>query len=186
MAKTDLPTPEELRKLLRYEPDTGKLFWRARSVALFSSTGRRSANHACALWNSRFAGKEAFTADDGGGYKSGGIFCRLHRAHRVIWALHHDEWPTHEIDHINGVKDDNRIVNLRDVSHIENSRNTRRSSNNTSGHMGVGWNKARGKWEARIKVGRQIYLGLFDVFEDAVAARKAAEIKYGFHENHGA
>ena len=185
MAKTELPTPEELRKLLRYEPDTGKLFWRERTPDMFED-GKQSADTACRQWNTRRAGKEAFTTDSGTGYRQGRIFTRAYLAHRVIWAMAHNEWPEEQIDHINGVRDDNRIENLRSVSNSENSKNQKLSSANTSGHMGVYWLPKTRKWLAQIKVnGRGLHLGHYTEKDDAVAARKAAEAKYGFHENHG-
>lgn len=94
--------------------------------------------------------------------------------------------PDEQIDHINHVRTDNRIVNLRKASNTENSRNASIGSNNTSGALGVWFEKRRNAWVAEIKVDRRkIHIGQFDAFEDAVAARKAAEVKYGFHENHG-
>ena len=184
MAKTELPTPEELRKLLRYEPDTGKLYWLERSAELFED-GKRSAEHNCAVWNGRFANKEAFTSVDGDGYKKSRIFSRDFRAHRVAWVIYYGEWP-HEIDHINGVRDDNRLENLRSVSHAENCKNQKLPSDNTSGVIGVCWYKPTRKWIAQIRAnGRQVNLGYFVKKDDAIAARKAAEVKYNFHSNHG-
>lgn len=175
-----IPSPELLRQLLHYEPETGKLFWRNRSLEMFPD--RRSAN----TWNARFAGSEAFTAVESKGYLFGSIFGAKYRAHRVIWALETGNWPVEQIDHINGARDDNRIVNLREVSNAENGRNRRRPDANTSGVVGVYWNRARGKWLTRIIIdGRQHYLGLFVDFDEAVAVRKAAEAAQGFHENHG-
>jgi len=91
-----------------------------------------------------------------------------------------------EIDHINSDGLDNRLINLRNVDHLENGKNQKMKSNNISGVTGVSWNKKRSKWHANIGIKkRKIHIGyFFDKFE-AVCARKAAEIKYGFHENHG-
>lgn len=163
MTEKTLPTPEELRKRLRYDPETGKLYW-LRGV--------------CEI-------VEAFTTRDRGGYLKSRINGRHVYAHRAIWALVRGEWPPHEVDHINGVRDDNRLVNLRCVSHAENTRNRARSSNNTTGRTGVRLQKKTGRWEARIKVdGRYIHLGTFQRIEDAVKAREKAEIRHGFHPNH--
>lgn len=108
--------------------------------------------------------------------------------HRIIWEMHNGPIPEGmEIDHINQVRTDNRIENLRLVSHQGNLKNQSMNSGNTSGHAGVSWFKRGGKWRATIKVGgRQIHIGYFASFESAVAARKAAEKQYGFHDNHGA
>lgn len=173
MTSKILPTPEYLRKRLRCEPETGKLFW-------------LDCDEKQQRWRTAWAGKEAFTALDRGGYKHGCIdFLKL-RAHRVIWAMHYGVWPSDEIDHINGVRDDNRIGNLRVVSRHENMRNAAMHKNNTSGVCGVSWSKACCKWRAHIMVDRkQIHLGVFDDVADAVAARLAAEREYGYTDRHG-
>ena len=185
MAKEDLPAPEEIRKLLRYEPDTGKLYWLERTPDTFED-GKQSAETACRRWNTRYAGKEAFATVTGEGYRQGSIFAESYLAHRVIWALQQGEWPTHEIDHINGVKNDNRIENLRAVTKGENSRNLPMRADNSSGVTGVTWHKKALKWQAQIAVnGRLLHLGRYAEKDDAVAARKAAEAKFGYHVNHG-
>jgi hypothetical protein len=104
----------------------------------------------------------------------------------VIWCHVYGEWPEKNlvIDHINGDEKDNRIQNLRLVTHSENNKNSSRPKSNTSGVIGV--HKKRGKWIAQIQENyKKITVGSFDSFEDAVKARKEAELKYGFHENHG-
>ena len=98
----------------------------------------------------------------------------------------HNSFPKNSIDHINGVKTDNRISNLRDVSAKENQRNRPLSCLNTSGYTGITWLVGAQKWRAQITLsGRSKYLGRFEKFCDAVKARKEAEVKYGFHPNHG-
>ena len=106
--------------------------------------------------------------------------------HRLAWYLTYGEIPNGEIDHINGKKDDNRIDNLRVTDRKENGRNVSKPITNSSGCVGVRWHKTAKKWNARIKIDQKdIYLGLFENFEDAVKARKEAEKKFGFHTNHG-
>lgn len=169
-------TPELCRQLLRYEPDTGRLFWRARSFDRFPDI--RSAK----IWNTRFANKEAFTARSKG-YNIGTIDYVMVKAHRVAWAIYHGEWPE-VIDHINGDPGDNRIGNLRSVSQAENMTNLSMRANNSSGVVGV--YLSDGSWVAEIKIqGRRKYLGSFKSIEDAASARKAAELEFGFHKNHG-
>ncbi|MCK9544728.1 MAG: HNH endonuclease [Novosphingobium sp.] len=183
MADKALPPPEVLRQLLRYEPETGKLFWRRRGPEWFPSQGTMKS------FNTQHAGKEAFTSVSDG-YRTSSIAYMGRafslRAHRVIWAIVHKSWPSGEIDHINGVRDDNRIENLRVVSLRENCRNQRLRKTNTSGVAGVCWDKRDMKWRSRICAdGRYISLGNFSRLEDAAKARAKAEVRYGYHPNHG-
>lgn len=176
---------ETLRQLLDYNPETGKLFWRDRPPEMFAYTGRQSQVQSSKAWNARFSGKEAF-ANNHEGYLQGKIFSKIFLAHRVIFAVVHDRWPNNEIDHINGVGTDNRISNIREVDHNINCQNRPMTCLNTSGIVGVTWAETNQKWTAQIKINRKnIYLGQFNKIEDAITARKAASIKYGFHPNHG-
>lgn len=185
MADKALPCPTLLRQLLRYDPETGKLFWKRRSPALFKDSPTRTAAHKCANWNAAYDGKEAFTAKSHG-YPTGAINNQLIKAHRVIWAITHGAWPKGQIDHINGVRWDNRIANLRDVSLTENLRNMPLQKNNTSGVVGVLWYKQTSRWQAQIShEGKSIHLGFYRGIEEASAARRAAEIVLGYHKNHG-
>jgi len=179
-----LPPPELLRKLLRYEPETGDLFWMARTPDAFSCP-RRIQSWECNRWNSRHAGKEAL-ASHNNGYKSGSLLGSWCLSHRAIWALVYGEWPEQDIDHINHIRDDNRLVNLRAVSRKENTRNQVLRRTNKSGVMGVHWDNARTKWISRISSGgKRLNLGAFDNKEDAVMVRMNAEISLGYHANHG-
>ena len=181
----ELPSPELLRKLLRYEPDTGKLYWRKRTPDMFKS-GKFSSECICASWNKRYANRLALASKNNWGYLIGRISDRLYKSHRVIWAIFYGDWPDEHIDHINGIRDDNRIVNLRSVSNAENGMNTKLPATNTSGACGVFWHKKNEKWIAQINVnGRRKHIGSFADKNDAIVARKNAEIKYGYHENHG-
>lgn len=177
-----LPSKEELDKLLRYEPLTGLLFWRRREESTFVNIGSHSLAHTCAKWNGRFADKEALTKMNLG-YRAGRINRDYVMAHRVIWKMVTDMDPI-QVDHIDGNRSNNRWENLRNVTATENRRNTVRRSDNTSGVVGVHWHKQARKWVASIVL-RTAYLGAFDSFEEAVAARKAAEVEHGFHPNHG-
>jgi hypothetical protein len=179
MHTKDLPDIETLRNLLRYDPETGELFWLPRDVSLFKT------ERDCNEWDTRYGNKQA-----GGinklGYVVISLSGRKFRAHRVAWAIHHGAWPTDQLDHINGDRVDNRMVNLREVTNHENHKNQKLPCNNTSGVMGVYWHKGLAKWQAQITVdGKRIHLGYFDSIEDAAAARAKAEIKHDFHENHG-
>ena len=106
-------------------------------------------------------------------------------SHRIIWKMETGEDPV-EIDHINGVRDDNRWSNLRSVTPSQNSRNKAIRSNNTSGYQGVSWDKKKEFWKAYITIGgKRVHLGSFKNFDDAVSARKAAEQQNNYHPNHG-
>ena len=186
MATKELPSPDTLRQLLRYEPETGKLFWREREPAMFEA-GRHSAERSATAWNSRYAGKVAFTALEGeGGYQRGRIYGQLYKAHRVAWTIFYGCWPEHEIDHIDGDKSNNRITNLRDVPHMLNCRNRRLQKTNTTGYSGLTWRRDTKKWRACIHVnGRPTTIGSFATKEEAIDARKRAQNEQGYHPNHG-
>lgn len=154
-------TPERLRELLQYDLETGSFIWR-----VTRSRGARALN---------VAGQS--TAN---GYRSIKIDGRKHLAHRLAWLYVHGKWPQQDIDHINGVRDDNRIVNLRDVSRSVNLQNQRRARSLTSGGLiGASKRKPQNDWQASIKVdGKKRYLGLFNTPEAAHAAYVAAKRKY--------
>lgn len=178
MAKRPLPTPDELRQLLDYDPEAGVLVWRERPLEMFRRRGDWK------RWNTCFAGRTA-GARGGYGYIAFQVFGQHFLAHRVAWAIAHGAWPEGDIDHINGDGTDNRIVNLRSVSHAVNLRNMRRPSHNTSGVVGV-YQHPNGKFRALIGSKKnRVHLGYFDAIEDAIAARKTAEARMGYHKNHG-
>jgi hypothetical protein len=173
-------TYEIAAKLLRYEPETGKLFWRWRPAEMF--TRRR-----CWLtWNTRYADREAFTSTNVQGYRQGRIAPMMLKAHRVAWLLTYGEWPETGIDHVDGNRLNNRIENLRLAPQRVNAKNAKLSRSNTSGCTGVNWIQRERKWRAHAKVdGHDIHLGYFSNFDDAVAARREANMLYGFTERHG-
>ncbi len=174
--------PALLRMLLHYDPETGELVWRERSPEMFGDPHAALAARA-EWWNGRYAGKPAITALSKG-YRRGWVLSTMVPAHRVAWAIHHGRWPDQCIDHINGVRHDNRIANLREVSERDNHLNVKRYVVNKSGIVGVC--RVGKVWIANIKYrGRQIHLGRFATKEAAAIARKAAERRFGFHENHG-
>lgn len=107
-------------------------------------------------------------------------------AHRLVWLYMYGVFPANEIDHINGNKADNRLSNLRDVGRNVQSKNMPKVSNNGSLCIGVAKRKDCDRWAAKIQVnGKNIYLGIYRTYEEAVAARMAANKKYGFSDSHG-
>ena len=182
----DLPSPELLRKLLRYEPDTGKLFWRLATPDMFLDGKKHSAKTKCAIWNAKCAGKPALSyREKNRPYAYGDIFGVKVYAHRVICAMRDGTWPE-VVDHINGDKQDNRSQNLRSVDHSANAMNRLLGSNNKSGIVGVYWDRARLKWSAEIQAnGKKFFLGRFDRKLDAQKARQKAQESMGFSSRHG-
>lgn len=173
----------ELRRMVSLDAETGKLFWNRRCASDFNGANPA---RACNTWNARFAGKEAFCHMSGNGYLHGALHYQKVCAHRIVFALFYGHWPENTIDHINGVRTDNRPSNLRDVMHIENMRNQPASKASTTGVTGVSFDKASNKYEAHITVcGKKKTLGRFESISSAASARAVANQEIGFHENHG-
>ena len=145
------PTAAEVRDLFIYDSASGNLI-------------RRNDGHKCK------AGDIAGHVSKHHGYRFIKIRSLRYAAHRLVWLHMHGDWPTHEIDHINGIPTDNRIENLRDVPHQLNVQNLRtRTSSSSTGLLGVG--PKDGKWRARIRVNdKPLILGTFDTKELAYAA----------------
>lgn len=178
---SDLPA-SVIQEAVYYNPQTGKLFWRERPLDWFVS------KRIHAVWNAQNAGKEAFTGPHRKGHLIGRIFDTNAFAHRIAWVCFYGEWPTGEVDHINGDPSDNRISNLRSVTHRENLQNRALGPNSKSGVLGVRWDAQRSQWRVQIgnhrdRVGYR-FLGRFSDFNEAVAARKLAEVEFGYHPNH--
>ncbi len=172
---------EVLDDLLRYEPDTGKLFWKERPRKYCKGDQWWKA------FNAKYEGKEALTCKDNTGYFTGRIFGKKQYAHRIAWILSNGEIPDgYQVDHINQDRSDNPILNLRVVTVQGNRRNQKCWGGKDSGHAGVYQNPNSKNWFASIGVDyEQINLGTYKTIDEAVIARKAAEMKYGFSENHG-
>lgn len=159
------PTAADVRATFDYSSSDGRLIW------------KRARSHR--------VGKEAgcITAT---GYRTISWRGNVWLAHRLVWTWVYGAYPECDIDHLNGRRTDNRISNLRLARGSENNRNCAISKANSSGVIGVYWHHHREKWAASIRVNyRRIYLGYFSKLEEAAAARKAAEAKFGFHPNHG-
>lgn len=161
-----LLTKEFLESRLSYDPDTGDFRWKV------AKGGKR-------------VGDIAGSINDQG-YLLIRINKVIYRAHRLAWIIMTGSSSEKELDHIDGNRSNNRWLNLREVTRIENKRNLGRVTSNRSGYTGVMWYKAGQKWHAQITIeGKAIHLGYFDNLSDAVNARLEAEEFYGFHEQHG-
>ena len=170
-----------LRRLLRYDPATGVLRWNRRTPSDFSARPEWE----CRRWNTRYADRRAGSLCPAHGYINISIQGLTYRAHRVCWAIYYGVWPRFEIDHENGVRTDNRIFNLRDATRQRNMQNMKLNGRNTSGCPGVKWSVAEGKWKVQIGTKPRLNLGTFVSLDAAIAARKAAEHKQGYHPSHG-
>jgi hypothetical protein len=160
MPVKSLPNVGHLKSILDYCPETG-VFIRLKSV---SSTAQKGARAGSVKTNGRVSIK---------------VDSVPYEAHRLAWAMFYGEEPDGEIDHINRNPADNRICNLRCVTHLKNSHNRSTQKTSTSGVTGVLWHIRSKRWYATIRAGGvRIYLGCFKEKADAVAARKAAESKY--------
>ncbi len=154
-------TAERLRELLRYDPETG-IFTRRIAGGRF---GRFPPGTVCGYVTPM-------------GYSTIRIDGPLYGAHRLAWLYITGAWPPHQLDHINGIRSDNRWINLRPATLTENNRNKRV---HRQGEKGAYFDKSRGKWLSTICVNRkQIFLGRFDTEQEAhLAYCSAAKNYYG-------
>ena len=151
MAKPNL-TAEQARELLHYDPETGVFTWRV-------AKGRKSKGMLAGCINHY-------------GYIQIGIDGTRYKAHRIAFLITNGSWPSEHIDHINGIRDDNRIANLREASQSINMQNLLRPmEGNTSGFLGVCWDKEKQSFLAQIRVkGKNKFLGRFADPAEAHAA----------------
>ena len=157
---------ETLDNMLDFNPDTGRITWK------FS---RGTAK----------AGSDAGSFDKDG-YRTICINRKNYKSHRLMWLHVNGEFPPEGTDHINGVRDDNRITNIRAAGQDINNRNAKKRDDNTSGITGVYWVKRARKWYAQIRTGNnRVFLGSFDCKYKAASKRKFAEEIYGFSARHG-
>lgn len=138
-------TQAELKRLLHYNPETGVFTWRV-------NTGTK-----------KLVGQVAGCLSSQDRNQLVRVHGKLYQAHRLAWLYVHGTFPPKGLDHINGVRDDNRISNLRLADQSENLQNRRKPPlNNTSGFLGVAFHKQSNRWRAYIKINyKTIHLGLF-------------------------
>ena len=154
-----------LKRNLTYDGQTGQFTW----LPSEGKRGRRIGG-GCAGYTRR----DGYVTIQFEGYR--------HLAHRLVWLLHYGVWPVDGLDHIDRDPANNRLENLRPASSAQNMQNVLIHAHNASGHKGVNWHKASGKWRAFITVNKQmLHLGLFTELSGAVAARRGAERAYFTH-----
>jgi hypothetical protein len=143
-------THSRLLQVLHYDAETGVFTWK-------SVTNRRM---------KKMVGQPAGCLRPDG-YLVVGIDGEAYLAHRLAWFWQTGKWPVDEIDHISGVKTENRFANLREANRSENRQNTRLAFS-ACGILGVSWCKREQKFRATIKLkGKQRSIGYFDAAEDA-------------------
>lgn len=149
---------EAISKQLRYDPDTGNLFWKQ------SKPGVR---------RNGLAG-----GDMGRGYFGVKVSGTRYRSHHVAWFLYYGVWPSSEVDHINCDRGDNRVTNLR-LSNRSNNIANSLPRKGSSEYKGVSFHRGQGKWQSRVcKDGVSYSLGYFDSEKEAALAydNKAREL----------
>jgi hypothetical protein len=160
-------TQSELKERLFYCKDSGEFRW------LISHGGIRQS-------------KVAGTLNKNTGYILISFKNKSYLSHRLAWLYVTGEWPKNQIDHINGIRDDNRFCNLREATNQQNLFNLSISSKNKSGFKGVDFHKSTKKWRAQIRInGKKVTLGIYDSPELAsdVYKNKAKEIHGNFYKD---
>jgi len=151
-------TQAELKRQLHYDPDTG-IFTR-----LISNTNNVKCGDVAGYKDSR-------------GYLTIRVNLILYASHRLAWLYCHGYFPEHQIDHKNGIRNDNRIRNIREASSSCNMQNQKINKKNKSGFPSVSWFKRDRRWMAKMEIqGKQIYLGYYDSPLDAALARVTMEV----------
>lgn len=173
MKRRKLPSQEILKMFFVYNSKTGELRYKKRTPSILKTLKRKKS------YQDRQAGRVCKT--DTRGYVRATVNTVRTTGHRIIWKLVYNKEPK-QIDHINGIKNDNRLCNLRECNHIQNARNSPLKKGNTSGVAGVLHKTIDGNkyWTADGRDGKQrrhLYCGQ-DFFE-AVCARKSFEAKVG-------
>jgi hypothetical protein len=141
-------TQTELKKLLHYDPDTGLFTWLVNKRSVKAEYLAGNVNHK--------------------GYIRIKVNQKEYLAHRLAWLYIYGVMPKHNIDHVNNIKNDNCIINLREATHSQNMINRPKTKRNTSGYKGVGFNKRAKKFRATITINKhQIHLGYYATAEEA-------------------
>ena len=154
---------EEINRL-SYDPDTGVFIW-------VNPASHRAAKDTEAGWI------------NDSGYRLISLNKIKYRAHWLAWYITYGYWPKNQLDHINGIRDDNRIANLREATDAQNRQNMAKRTDNKSGFVGVYYAKWANAWRAEIRAnGVKHKLGYFKTPEIAYKAYlKAKEQLHTFN-----
>lgn len=176
MSRLALPPRDYLLRILRYDADSGLMYWNRREDCPNAWNGKHEGKVAGAVWKDEKKGYRAIRIS---------INKEIYSAHRLAWLMVTGDQPPEEIDHKDGDAVNNRWSNLRDGTLI-NARNKSMLSNNTSGYTGVSWHKQRQKWCVRIKVGdRYQSFGLYSDKDEAAAIATKVRAASGYDGRHG-
>lgn len=179
-------TQEIVRELLDYNPDTGLFFWKKRSPKWFNC-GKINPKSKALWWNNQHEGARALQFPDKsrGGYLRGAILGHKYCAHQIAFLYMTGDWPK-VVDHINGIRDDNRWCNLRNGTYGENAKNAKLRKDNKTGFAGIYFSRSENKLKVYIRSeNKQIHLKTTACIGEAIRIRRQAEIEHGFHPNHG-
>ena len=179
-----LPSVEYLNECFKYNPATGSLIGRKRPASHFEG-GRSTAKAKASLWIENLSYRIVGCVGRFG-YRRVLLDGRSVYVHRIIWKLLHKVDALFTIDHINGVKTDNRACNLRLATKTEQMRNQALPSNNTSGYIGVVATRS-GTWASRgTEDGRKVHIGTYKCKHEAGRVAKEWRLARGYSDRHGA
>jgi hypothetical protein len=158
-----------IREYFTYDPESGIVSYRK-----------------APKYHEKYVGKEAgkikpntYKGVQTNQYRSLVFFNKDYLVHHIAWFLHHGSWPTEQIDHIDGNGINNKIKNLREATSAQNCQNRRQQPNESTGITGVTKRRDCDRYQATIEAKRKYYhLGIFPTLEEAIEARRAAELKY--------
>jgi len=151
-----LITQEYLKSILSYNQDSGEFVWKIRKGRI--TEGSRAGG------------------SDNKNHRKINIDGTKYWEHKLAWLYVTGHYPISDLDHINGNGEDNRFCNLRLATHAQNMQNMKIPKHNTSGHVGVFFEKFTQKWRAQIDVnGKSLRLGRFKTIEEAIAVREEAK-----------
>jgi hypothetical protein len=164
-------TQEYLHSILNYEPEKGVFTWKLRPIDYFKN------ERAMKIWNVRYSGKKAGCTNTIG-YEVISILKKRYLAHRLAWLYVYGILPDFDIDHINGIRNDNKLINIRQANRSENLQNQRvcRSNNKSTGLLGAYYDKLQDKFYSQIVLNnKKTWLGLFNTAIDAHNAYVSAK-----------
>lgn len=159
MSKRKKLTQKRLKELLHYDPETGVFTWVVRKGKILPKA-------------------VAGGASSYPGYRKIMVDYVAYSAHRLAFLYMEGYFPEQQVDHLNGVRDDNRWFNLRHVSGTCNQQNSKTPTNSSSGFSGVSWEQDRKNWRVQAYLhNKRVFLGRYPAVLDAALARLTFEVQ---------